>query len=485
MAANQYTRTVTITPVSTAYSWDSPPSWITIAQVGSTDSWTITISANSGSARTATLTVRHDNTTTVDTINVTQAGASAASPTPTPVVPTPTPVVPTPTPVVPTPTPVVPTPTPFTSVASFNITQTTTTLNDASNGAGNSTQTLNYQLESGQTGTPVVVSQGNYYSVTVNAPSSGAGTITIQSTDAGAVQAQSIPSTLTIKHPTDAGVTDSCTVILSQYQIPANTLVINQSSVSLDDSGGAGTGSNTFTYTVNSGAAAPLVVSKPTWSSVSVGAPSGSGLGTVTVTSIDSGSSTPQTLQGTITLRHAADATITDTITAYLTQAYVGGGGGGCLISGTQITLTDNSLVNIEDLVVGQVLKSTVFGDMPDGDNYETLSGWSQSNPVLSTTTAELINITPYTVSEVYNLNDGLLTSSGTHLHIIKRGGNWSVIKAMNIVEGDILMSTTGEITITSIVVDNTSTVVYKLDVETNDTFIANGIVTHNAKEPG
>ena len=467
MAANQYTRTVTITPVSTAYSWDSPPSWITIAQVGSTDSWTITISANSGSARTATLTVRHDNTTTVDTINVTQAGASAASPTSTPVVPTSTPIVPTST--------------PATAPASFNITQTTTTLNDASNGAGNSTQTLNYQLESGQTGTPIVVSKGNYYSVTVNAPSSGAGTIIIQSTDAGATSPVSKTGTLTIKHPTDASVTDSCTVNLSQYQIPASTLVIGQSTVSLSDSGGAGTGSNTFTYTVNYGAAAPVVLSKPTWSSVSVGTPSGSGSGTVTVTSIDGGSQFPVSFSGTITLRHAADASVTDSINATLTQAYVGA----CLISGTQITLTDNSLVNIEDLVVGQVLKSTVFGDMPDGDNYETLSGWSQSNPVLSTTTAELINITPYTVSEVYNLNDGLLTSSGTHLHIIKRGGNWSVIKAMNIVEGDILMSTTGEITITSIVVDNTSTVVYKLDVETNDTFIANGIVTHNAKDAG
>ena len=472
MAANQYTRTVTITPVSTAYSWDSPPSWITIAQVGSTDSWTITISANSGSARTATLTVRHDNTTTVDTINVTQAGISA-SPTSTPVVPTSTPIPPTST--------AVPSPT-----ASFNITQTTTTLNDASNGAGNSSQTLNYQLESGQTGTPVVVSKGNFYSVTVNAPSSGAGTITIQSTDEGAAFPTSKTSTLTIKHPTNAGVTDSCTVNLSQYSLPANTLVINQSSVSLDDSGGAGTGSNTFTYNVNPGALAPVIVSKPNWSSVAVGTPSGSGLGTVAVNSIDTGSSNPVSFQGTITLRHAADSLVTDNITANLTQAYVsggGGGGGGCLISGTQITLTDNSLVNIEDLVVGQVLKSTVFGDMPDGDNYETLSGWSQSNPVLSTTTAELISITPYTVPEIYSLNDGLLTSSGTHLHIIKRGGNWSVIKAMNIVEGDILMSTTGEITITSIVVDNTSTVVYKLDVETNDTFIANGIVTHNLKE--
>ena len=90
MAANDYSRTVSITPVGTAYSWDTPPSWITITQVGTTDEWTITVAANTGSARSAVLTVRHDNGTTTDTINVTQAGATV-SPTATPVPPTPTP----------------------------------------------------------------------------------------------------------------------------------------------------------------------------------------------------------------------------------------------------------------------------------------------------------------------------------------------------------------------------------------------------------
>ena len=83
MAANDYTRTVNITPLGTAYSWDTPPSWITINRVGTSNDWTITVSANSGAARSATLTVRHNNTTTIDTISVSQAGGTVITPTPT------------------------------------------------------------------------------------------------------------------------------------------------------------------------------------------------------------------------------------------------------------------------------------------------------------------------------------------------------------------------------------------------------------------
>ncbi|MGY8867724.1 MAG: hypothetical protein ACKVJK_19135, partial [Methylophagaceae bacterium] len=83
---NDYTRTVSITPISTAYSWDTPPSWITITQVGSTNDWTIRIAVNTAASRTATLTVRHDNTSTTDTIAVSQAAGSGggAGPTATP-----------------------------------------------------------------------------------------------------------------------------------------------------------------------------------------------------------------------------------------------------------------------------------------------------------------------------------------------------------------------------------------------------------------
>ena len=111
MAANDYIRTVNITPLSTSYSWDTPPSWITITRIGTSNDWTITLAANSGSARNATLTVRHANTTTVDTIAVSQNGVSVsptATPTPTSgggAGPTATPISPTATPIPPTPVP--------------------------------------------------------------------------------------------------------------------------------------------------------------------------------------------------------------------------------------------------------------------------------------------------------------------------------------------------------------------------------------------
>ena len=102
---NQYQRTVTITPSSSTYTWDTPPSWITVDRVGSTDEWTITVAANTGASRSHSLTVRHDNTITIDSILVSQvAGSGAPNPTAEPTA-TPIPTAqPTGTPV-PTPTP--------------------------------------------------------------------------------------------------------------------------------------------------------------------------------------------------------------------------------------------------------------------------------------------------------------------------------------------------------------------------------------------
>ena len=103
MPSNEYTREVNITPLGTAYAWDAPPSWIDIEQVGSTNNWKITVSANVGTLpRAWNLIVRHNDGSTTDTINVSQAAATVATPTATPVPPTATPVPPTATPVPPT-----------------------------------------------------------------------------------------------------------------------------------------------------------------------------------------------------------------------------------------------------------------------------------------------------------------------------------------------------------------------------------------------
>ena len=170
----------------------------------------------------------------------------------------------------------------------------------------------------------------------------------------------------------------------------------------------------------------------------------------------------------------------------YISDAGTCGGGGidpKCLLEGTMVKLANGTQVAIETLEVGQELYSMIVGNMPDSDDSTVLSNWSQSNPTVSNTTATIVSVEPSTVTSVWNFNNDLLISSEHHLHIIKRSGNWIIKKANEILIGDILMSETGsEIVITSMVEMTGTYTVYKLDIETNDIFVANGIITHNAK---
>jgi intein/homing endonuclease len=87
------------------------------------------------------------------------------------------------------------------------------------------------------------------------------------------------------------------------------------------------------------------------------------------------------------------------------------------------------------------------------------------------------------TVSEVYSINDGKLFTSWDHNHLFKHNGIWKVDKTVNLEVGDSLIDETGkEIIINNIIVMSGQFIVYKLDVEENDLYIANGILTHNLK---
>jgi len=141
--AYTYTRTITTSPEGALYTWNNPASsWITITQQGTSDSWNIEIADNTGGARSATLTVTHEDGTTTDSISVSQAGATV-NPTATPVPPTATPVPPTATA-----TPVPPTPTPTTSNSTFTMTSNTTNLTavEIFGTSSSSPATVTYQI---------------------------------------------------------------------------------------------------------------------------------------------------------------------------------------------------------------------------------------------------------------------------------------------------------------------------------------------------
>ena len=84
----------------------------------------------------------------------------------------------------------------------------------------------------------------------------------------------------------------------------------------------------------------------------------------------------------------------------------------------------------------------------------------------------------------IIDINNGLIKTTPHHLHIVKKSGKWVARQAQTVEVGDYLYHITdGEVLVTSVTEDATNVYsVYKLDIEPNDIFFANGILTHNKK---
>ena len=271
--------------------------------------------------------------------------------------------------------------------------------------------------------------------------------------------------------------------------------------------GSAGGGTDSLTFGLSGsgseGRLTPNIVSKGTNYSVSFVYgmfTEGFHRGSVNITSLDTGGNTSLILTDLV-LSHPLASGVTGTATGVLsrynepdpeptpfpTATSIGspsGGGGGCLLEGTLVSLANGTTIAIEELITGTELSSIIVGDMPNSDDVDTLLTWSQANPTLANTTTSVTNNKMSVTDTILNFNNDLIKSSAEHLHIIKRNNICMVVKANTIRLGDSLISGTGSIVlVTSVQVITGMFKVYELDVETNDTFIANGILTHNAKE--
>lgn len=164
----------------------------------------------------------------------------------------------------------------------------------------------------------------------------------------------------------------------------------------------------------------------------------------------------------------------------------LGGDGPACLLEGTLVTMHDGTQKKIEDLRIGDTLMSkAVLGEpnMPDSDDPTVLTAWSSPSISLSTMLTQISSVVGYPKTKVTYINSGLLYASDEHLHVVKKGDSWTVAQTTDLQIGDSLINENGE----EIVINNINTVygtftVYKVNVEQDDVFIANGIVTHNGK---
>jgi hypothetical protein len=147
--------------------------------------------------------------------------------------------------------------------------------------------------------------------------------------------------------------------------------------------------------------------------------------------------------------------------------------------------MNDGTLNKIENLKIGDILSSKIIEGMPIKED-QTILDWRDSEDIkLQNDSVELKNIVMFNVDHVFSFNNKTIISSEDHLHVIKQDGIWRILKGNEIKIGDYLLDQNGkEIEIEIIDIFRGNFRVYNLDVEDNDLFIANGILTHNKVAP-
>ena len=170
----------------------------------------------------------------------------------------------------------------------------------------------------------------------------------------------------------------------------------------------------------------------------------------------------------------------------YTAPVYYTYTGSGCWAYGTQVTLSNGSTKPIEDVVVGDVLRAPVIPTYPNG---EDSSMWYPAS-VWSTETADELAYEDTVVTKVnhviesafYLINDTFKVT-GDHFVFVKKNMVWQFARVDELAVGDFFKNESGEeLEITKKVEINESTMVVDIDVEDNDLFFANGIITHNFK---
>ncbi|MGL5014516.1 MAG: Calx-beta domain-containing protein [Bacteroidales bacterium] len=161
------------------------------------------------------------------------------------------------------------------------------------------------------------------------------------------------------------------------------------------------------------------------------------------------------------------------------------GDGGGCLVYGTMISMADGSFKPVEQVVIGDAVRSIRVIGSPDstltGDDYMK---WSSDILDVEFTESVVVNNDLDSYKEYYKITaSGLIDLHITLEHpvLVKTSGKWKWIQPKDIAVGDIILHERhGELEITSCTLILESVKTANLNVENVDTYIANGLLVHN-----
>ncbi|WP_264551935.1 Hint domain-containing protein [Flavobacterium sp. N2038] len=170
--------------------------------------------------------------------------------------------------------------------------------------------------------------------------------------------------------------------------------------------------------------------------------------------------------------------------TCEVTPTSGGGGGSGCFIEGTLITLPDGTRKAIEKLTLDELLLSAEIETLNDTNIPDELYKWSSEHLSENRIVSPITKITKQIADETIIVNEGLFEATPTHLQLIQRNGFWRFIPLGDIALGDNLYTIDSEIIpVTSVTVNLEKRNIYPMTLNPFHTYFANGILTHNYKE--
>jgi len=162
-----------------------------------------------------------------------------------------------------------------------------------------------------------------------------------------------------------------------------------------------------------------------------------------------------------------------------------------CLLFGTKVTKANGDVINIEDLTVGDQIKAWVPAGLPDESQPadSEMVDWRfylLQDLAGSETNVAVRDMVYNFASGYYSINDGLIKATGTHpLYVYdSETDKYKFKNVENLLIGDLLIKDDGsgpvEVEIYDIATITEDVEIVTLNVENADTFLANGVVSHN-----
>lgn len=182
---------------------------------------------------------------------------------------------------------------------------------------------------------------------------------------------------------------------------------------------------------------------------------------------------------------HATNYNTGLTKNVYSVDSYDGNSTSLCILVDTPVVLTDGSTIEAGDVTEGLKLQGYSFSGLSE-DSDGNFYNWSSEDKGEAEEEVEVVNVVFSFSDGYYNINDGEIKATQDHPMLVKDAtdGLFRFKKLGHITTNDKLVKKIDgnlvEVDITSIEVVEDTVEIVTIDVETQDTYLINGYVTHN-----